>query len=84
MSKNLALGLLVDVCLLLLCGAFDLDRHHDNAEILQIMEDVHNDPKCQRITKVGYLPGNPDTTVKGEHLYYIIFSDNPTKHEPRK
>ncbi len=66
------------------CNEYTLARHHDNEEIEQLFRDIHNDPVCKDITKIGYLDGDPDVTVGGYHLWYIIFSDNPDKHERRK
>lgn len=54
-------------------------KHHNNAEILKVLEGVHQD--CPNITRIYTLS---ETSVKGTPLYVIEFSTHPGQHEQRK
>ncbi len=53
-----------------------LDNHHNNQQLLEILEQVHK--KCPHITHLYDLPRN---SVKGLPLKVIVFSDKPAEHE---
>lgn len=53
-------------------------KHHDNAEILKVLETVHQ--SCPNITRIYTLS---ETSVKGTPLYMIEFSTHPGQHEQR-
>ncbi|KAL3278688.1 hypothetical protein HHI36_016225 [Cryptolaemus montrouzieri] len=51
-------------------------KHHDNNEVIQILEDLHL--KCCNITRLYTLS---ETSVTGLPLYLIEFSTKPGQHE---
>ena len=54
-------------------------KHHNNEELPQILEEVHE--KCPNITKVYTLT---EPSVRNVTLYVIEFSDNPGCHQTCK
>lgn len=54
-------------------------KHHDNAELGQVLADVHE--RCPNITRVYALS---ETSVRGVPLYVVEFSTMPGRHEIRK
>ncbi|KAL1459326.1 hypothetical protein WDU94_011320 [Cyamophila willieti] len=52
-------------------------KHHDNAELLQVLESVHH--RCPNITRVYTLN---ERSVLGNPLLLIEFSRNPGVHTP--
>lgn len=54
-------------------------KHHSNAEILKVLETVHQ--ACPNITRIYTLS---ETSVKGVPLYMIEFSTHPGQHEQCK
>lgn len=79
-----AFGLLVAV----ICSAshgFEVAKHHNYEEMLQVMKDVN--AKCKDITTIYTLPHTdsfniPDKTVQNRSLWVIEFAKNPGKHSP--
>lgn len=68
-------------CSLLLVGhsvQFEY-KHHNNVELLQVLEEVH--ASCPNITRVYKLSEN---SVRGVPLYVIEFSTTPGHHEIRE
>lgn len=54
-------------------------KHHDNDEMLRVLQDVNS--KCPNITRIYTLSEN---SVLGVPLYVIEFSPKPGHHEPCK
>ena len=52
-------------------------RHHDNTELLEILEDVHS--RCPEISDVYELS---ETSVRGIPLAVIVLGKQPSKHTP--
>jgi len=52
-------------------------KHHDNTELLEILEDVH--ARCPEISDVYELS---ETSVNGVPLAVIVLGKQPSKHEP--
>ncbi|KAF0298301.1 Carboxypeptidase E [Amphibalanus amphitrite] len=52
-------------------------RHHDNTELLEILEDVHS--RCPDISDVYELS---ETSVRGVPLAVIVLGKQPSKHTP--
>lgn len=62
---------------------FEWNKHHDNKEMLEIMQDVHN--RCKDNTRLYSLPqvkhtDVPDETPMGEKLWVLEFADEPGEH----
>jgi hypothetical protein len=67
-------------CLASLSCVLSLEwKHHDNQELVSILEEVHF--KCPNITRVYTLS---ETSVAGNPLVLIEFTDLPGIHEMRK
>jgi len=72
-------------CVLLICSVliylnariqcFEF-KHHDNKELLQVLEAVHQ--ACPNITRIYTLS---ESSIMGVPLYIIEFSTNPGTHE---
>lgn len=56
-----------------------LFKHHNNQELLTVLDGVHK--ACPNITRIYTLS---ETSVKGVPLYMIEFSTTPGQHVPRK
>lgn len=54
-------------------------KHHDNDELLRVLQDVNY--RCPNITRIYTLS---ETSVLGVPLYVIEFSPKPGHHEARK
>lgn len=54
-------------------------KHHNNEELIQILEEVHE--KCPNITRVYSLS---EPSVRNVPLYVLEFSDNPGFHQACK
>lgn len=75
----MAVGLFVNILVLVtVCTAFQF-KHHNNEELVQLLEDVHL--RCPNISRVYTLS---ETSVNGNPLVLIEFSDNPGIHEISK
>ncbi|XP_067138269.1 carboxypeptidase E-like isoform X2 [Centruroides vittatus] len=51
-------------------------KHHDNEELLQVLEDVHN--KCPNVTRLYELSHR---SVNGQPLLVLEMTKNPGRHE---
>lgn len=51
-------------------------KHHNNDELLEVLESVHN--KCKNVTRVYQLS---EPSVRGTPLHVIEFSTHPGHHE---
>lgn len=62
---------------------FEWNKHHDNKEMLEIMQDVHD--RCPDNTRLYSLPqvkhtDVPEQTQMGEKLWVIEFAEMPGEH----
>ena len=81
MGKLAYFVILLSVVVIYLHGesrAFEF-KHHDNKELLKVLETVHQ--TCPNVTRIYTLS---ESSVMGVPLYIIEFSTNPGQHEPRK
>ena len=51
-------------------------KHHSNVDLVNLLKETNK--KCPDITSVSSI----GQSVNGSHIYVIIFSKNPLKHEP--
>ena len=70
---------LIPVAICALGGEAFVFRHHDNTELLEILEDVHS--RCPEISDVYELS---ETSVLGTPLAVIVLGKQPSKHTPRE
>ncbi|XP_074648549.1 carboxypeptidase E-like [Tubulanus polymorphus] len=63
---------------------YNLKHHHNYKQLVATLNRVHQ--KCPHLTRVYNLTASPkpDTTVGGNKLTVIEFSNNPGKHAPGK
>ena len=51
-------------------------KHHSNVDLVNLLKETNK--KCPDITRVSRI----GQSVNGSHIYVMIFSKNPLKHEP--
>lgn len=76
-NNKLYINVLISYVIALVNGSSFIFKHHDNNELYEILQDVHQ--KCPDITRLYTLT---ETSVRGVPLYVIEFSTKPGIHEP--